>query len=208
MGFQVIVHRGASHRATHYTLDQIDIVAAFIAPLDAWYLVPIEKLGTRRLVFFYPEGKKMPFAGLYEEYRDAWHLLKEEKKLPAPLDELVARGSTSLLTGRSTSCAKTRVSARMRPPFPKDCVIPNGGVFQPTEGSGVEHLGRARAERAGSLRPLEKARAFGMMQVTGLVRGLGTRPGKPPVFSAFWMASVVGLYWSPRPSTNHASADS
>jgi hypothetical protein len=78
-GFRVVVGWGASHRATHYTIDQIDILAAFIAQLDIWYLIPVEKLGHRRLIFLYPQGRKMPFGGLYEEYREAWHLLKEEK---------------------------------------------------------------------------------------------------------------------------------
>jgi hypothetical protein len=78
---QVAVGRGTHKHVTHYTIDEIDVLAAFIAQLDIWYLIPVEKLGHRRLIFLYPQGRKMPFGGIYEQYREAWHLLKDEGKI-------------------------------------------------------------------------------------------------------------------------------
>jgi hypothetical protein len=90
-GFQVVVGRGSGERGSHYTIDEIDVLAAFIAPLDIWYLIPVEKLGHRRLIFLYPQGRRMPFGGIYEEYREAWNLLKEEKFVDQQVRELVDR---------------------------------------------------------------------------------------------------------------------
>jgi len=47
-GFQVVVSWGSAQRGTRYTLDEIDVLAPFIAQLDIWYLIPVEKLGHRR----------------------------------------------------------------------------------------------------------------------------------------------------------------
>jgi hypothetical protein len=79
-GFQVSVGRVKRNRRILYTRNDIDVLVAFIATLDIWYLIPVEKLGRRRFIFFYPEGSGMPFGGLYEEYREAWHTLKEDLK--------------------------------------------------------------------------------------------------------------------------------
>ena len=70
---------------------KVIVLAAFIAQLDIWYLIPVEKLGHRRLIFLYPQGRKMPFGGLYEEYREAWHLLKEEEFADRQVHEFVDR---------------------------------------------------------------------------------------------------------------------
>lgn len=81
-GFQVIVARSDARRVNPYTADEIDFVAAFLAPLDIWYIIPVEKLGRRRAIRLYPEGKGQPFGGLFEEYLDAWDLLKEQAITP------------------------------------------------------------------------------------------------------------------------------
>jgi len=77
-GFSVIVARTSSKGITPYSPDEIDFVAAFIAPLDMWYLIPVVALGKRHSIRVYPLGKGQSFGGLFEQYREAWHLLKEE----------------------------------------------------------------------------------------------------------------------------------
>jgi PD-(D/E)XK endonuclease len=71
----------AAHRYKHqasYSLDDIDFLVAYIAAHDAWYVVPVGALSQRKNINVYPGGKKRKDAGLYEIYREAWHLLKEE----------------------------------------------------------------------------------------------------------------------------------
>jgi PD-(D/E)XK endonuclease len=75
-GFPIAVsqHR-LSGRAT-YTADEIDFIAAFVASHDAWYVIPVDALSTRKFIRVYPAGKKRVDAGLYEHCREAWHLMK------------------------------------------------------------------------------------------------------------------------------------
>jgi len=79
-GFQVIVARIASKArgTSYYSRDEIDFVVCFIAPVDAWYIIPVEKLGRRHAIRLFPKGKGQPFGGLYEGYLEAWNLLKED----------------------------------------------------------------------------------------------------------------------------------
>ena len=75
-GFPIAVsqHR-RSGRAT-YTADEIDFIAAFVAPHDTWYVIPVDALSIRKFIRVYPAGKKRVDAGLYEQYCEAWHLMK------------------------------------------------------------------------------------------------------------------------------------
>jgi PD-(D/E)XK endonuclease len=59
-----------------YTREEIDFIAAFVGPHDAWYLIPVDALGSRKFIHVYPAGVKRAGAGLFEQYREAWHLLK------------------------------------------------------------------------------------------------------------------------------------
>ncbi len=77
-------HRGYSvgvsqHRRSGraiYTADDIDFIAAYVAPCDTWYLIPVESLGTRKFIRLYPRGTIRKAAGLFEKYKEVWHLLK------------------------------------------------------------------------------------------------------------------------------------
>ena len=68
-----------------YTADQIDFIAAFIAKHDAWYLIPLESLGSRQNIRLYPSGQKANRGGGFEQYREAWNLLKNEAQA-GPVD--------------------------------------------------------------------------------------------------------------------------
>jgi PD-(D/E)XK endonuclease len=61
-----------------YTAMQIDILVAYIVADDAWYVIPIRAFAPRTQLKFYPSGNKK--GGLYEKYREAWHLMKAESK--------------------------------------------------------------------------------------------------------------------------------
>jgi hypothetical protein len=56
-----------------YTEDEIDFLAAYIVPLDLWYVVPVKAFAPRKCLRFYPEGENS--VGRYEKYREAWWLM-------------------------------------------------------------------------------------------------------------------------------------
>ena len=80
-----------------YSLDQIDVFAAYVIPLDVWYLIPAAMLlGARRLTMAMlspvtPPVKKKCYR--YECYREAWNLLTKSRS------ELVSRNA-DLKAGR------------------------------------------------------------------------------------------------------------
>jgi hypothetical protein len=62
----------------HYTADDIDVLVAYILPLDLWYVVPANALPASASLRFYPEGKctRRP---RFEQYREAWDLFRQTK---------------------------------------------------------------------------------------------------------------------------------
>ncbi len=58
-----------------YTAEEVDFIAAYIVPHDAWYIIPIEAIGGRKTIRLYPKGSSRAGAGRFEEFFEAWHLL-------------------------------------------------------------------------------------------------------------------------------------
>jgi hypothetical protein len=56
------------------TIRETDFIAAWVIPLDAWYIVPVTAFSPRTNLIFYPH--RHPPVGLWEHYRDAWPLLR------------------------------------------------------------------------------------------------------------------------------------
>ena len=72
------------HRVTQtYTLNQLDLFAAYIIPLDAWYLIPATLLvGGDHIsdLMLSPIGAPVKKASYrYECYREAWNLLTKSR---------------------------------------------------------------------------------------------------------------------------------
>ena len=80
MGFAIIVAKHARKGVTLYSPDEIDFIAAFVAPHRAWYVIPVEALKGSKSIRLYPGGKSKRIGAFYEHYREAWQLLKEDKK--------------------------------------------------------------------------------------------------------------------------------
>ncbi len=59
-----------------YTRRQIDFLAAWIVPLDAWYLIPASSLRSRARIYFYPSRR----TGWSERYRERWHMLHPKRR--------------------------------------------------------------------------------------------------------------------------------
>src|SRR5437016_1651581 len=69
-GYQVQSTYSDCKQKGHYTADDIDILVAYILPLDLWYIVPAHALPQSASLRFYPEGNtRKP---RFEQYRQAW----------------------------------------------------------------------------------------------------------------------------------------
>jgi len=84
--------RGGKKR---YTKKDIDVIAAHVQPVDAWYLIPIEKVGRAKSLRLYPGievraavriptlrkarrvGQPAQEVARWEKWRDAWEVLGE-----------------------------------------------------------------------------------------------------------------------------------
>ena len=75
-GYPVAVSRHGRKGRAAYRPDEVDFIAVFVAPHDAWYLIPVDVLSGRKFINLYPGGHKRKDAGRFEHYREAWHLLK------------------------------------------------------------------------------------------------------------------------------------
>lgn len=66
-----------------YTLDEIDLFAAYVIPVDAWYLIPaavILKPRRKVGVMLHPVVPLRKNRYRYEHYREAWHLLSKTRE--------------------------------------------------------------------------------------------------------------------------------
>jgi hypothetical protein len=57
-----------------YTSKEIDFFVAYVVPENLWYIIPIQAIGKRKGIRFYPTTRRQSRA-LYEKYREAWCLL-------------------------------------------------------------------------------------------------------------------------------------
>jgi hypothetical protein len=53
--------------------DEADILAAYVVPENAWYLIPVREFAPTKQLPLYPHLPDFP--GPYERWREAWHLL-------------------------------------------------------------------------------------------------------------------------------------
>jgi len=67
------------HNNQTYARGSFDFVAAYVIPEDVWYIVPAEKMENRETMIICSDSKQ----ALYEEYREAWHLLREAAQISA-----------------------------------------------------------------------------------------------------------------------------
>ena len=58
-----------------YSADEIDILAAYIVPLDLWYIIPVKAFAPSKCLRFYP-GR----GGKLEKYSEAWWRVGAKRK--------------------------------------------------------------------------------------------------------------------------------
>ena len=68
------VHATRGQGKKRYTKKDIDVLVGHVQPLDAWYLIPIEKVGRAKSLRFYPgiESRRPR----WEEWRERWEVLE------------------------------------------------------------------------------------------------------------------------------------
>jgi len=71
--YRINAHRRSGGRALPYLPGEIDFIAAYIIPEDTWYILPLHAVRATSLLF---RRKKDRRPGLYDQYREAWHLLR------------------------------------------------------------------------------------------------------------------------------------
>ena len=72
--YRINAHRRSGRRAVPYRPGEIDFIAAYIIPEDTWYIIPLHAVRGTSLLF---RRKKDHRPGLYDQYRQAWHLLRK-----------------------------------------------------------------------------------------------------------------------------------
>ena len=79
-----------------YSRGAFDFLAAYVIPEDVWYLIPAKKLAGRGYVTLCSNSGEANF----EEYREAWHLLREA----AGMDEETAAPHRKRVRMRPRGC--------------------------------------------------------------------------------------------------------
>ncbi len=74
-----------------YTPRQIDFLAAWIVPQNAWYIIPASRLRRRSRIYFYPSTR----SGWSNQFRERWDLLlcKADAGRPGLQSRLARRGT-------------------------------------------------------------------------------------------------------------------
>ena len=63
---------GASGKV--YTSKEIDFFVGYVVPENIWYIIPIQAIGHRKGIRFYPTTRRQSRA-MFEKYRETWCLL-------------------------------------------------------------------------------------------------------------------------------------
>ncbi|MBZ5680339.1 MAG: hypothetical protein LAO24_09560 [Acidobacteriia bacterium] len=72
------VHTTRGEGKKRYTAGEIDVLAAHVQPVDAWYLVPIGAVGRAKSLRLYPDIESRE--PRWEQYREAWGVFGEVGK--------------------------------------------------------------------------------------------------------------------------------
>jgi hypothetical protein len=112
-GYQVQSTFSDCKKKGHYTADDIDVLVAYILPLDLWYIVPAHALPQSASLRFYPEGNtRKP---RFEQYREAWTIFQKPKP---PKDRRRASSSAGVPSGEPLTGEPPDASATPAEPEP------------------------------------------------------------------------------------------
>jgi hypothetical protein len=87
--YSVTLHHGSRGSLGPYTSAEIDFLAVYIFPEDAWFILPVEAFSPRRGVHMYPAERGEH--GMYDRFREAWCLLACAREGYSGIDPVVER---------------------------------------------------------------------------------------------------------------------
>ncbi len=64
------------HSGNAYRGDEIDVLVAYVVPVDAWYVFPVAVFGRVRSLKLFPGSARK--RSKFERYREAWGILRDE----------------------------------------------------------------------------------------------------------------------------------
>jgi hypothetical protein len=64
----------------YYTEKDIDFLAAYIGPLDIWYIIPVHVIQSTAAIVISPGARLKQRGRRFEPYREAWHLLTRKSQ--------------------------------------------------------------------------------------------------------------------------------
>jgi PD-(D/E)XK endonuclease len=70
------------HSQSNYSPEEIDFIAAYVAPHASWYIIPVREVSGLFHIRLYPRGTGKRGGGIFEQYREAWGLLPMDPPLP------------------------------------------------------------------------------------------------------------------------------
>ena len=74
-----------------YAAGSFDFLAAYVIPEDAWYIIPANLIHGKVCITLYPNSP----TAKYEQYREAWHLLREAAELKERASEVASKDPNS-----------------------------------------------------------------------------------------------------------------
>ena len=66
--------RAHGHSLRAYRADEIDVLVAYVAPLNVWYVIPVHAVRRLRSLKLFPESRRR--RSKYEKYREEWGRLR------------------------------------------------------------------------------------------------------------------------------------
>lgn len=67
IGYKITCNFGA--QAVAYSVDDFDLLAILVEPLDLWYIIPMSEVAGKRSFSVYPNTQSK-----YEKFREAWNM--------------------------------------------------------------------------------------------------------------------------------------
>jgi PD-(D/E)XK endonuclease len=129
-GYQIQpIHHVYGERKLAYTSEEIDALAAHIVPLDVWYVLPVNALGSGTSLRLYPDGGCK--TARFEQYREAWNLLLDNQNHIPQTHEATAGYSDPPAPANPFAPADSRESAISTTDGPFPAIVTPIAHFRP-----------------------------------------------------------------------------
>ncbi len=76
--YRVLALRHWRGQTVTYQPSEVDFLVAHVIPEEAWFVLPIRAIGDRLILTLGPSASVPPRPRLWDAYREAWHLFRED----------------------------------------------------------------------------------------------------------------------------------